>query len=111
MALHRNDKILAVILAIFGVFAVWYLAGSAPIGTRDNPLADPKASKLGTVWVGQTANYQVTSWATVQQTTQVGSNAEGLLRAYLQFFSPYMVAGVLLQVALAFTLEMWRRMV
>ena len=33
-----------------------------------------------------------------------------LLATYLQFFSPYMVAGVLLQVALAFTLEMWRRM-
>ena len=30
--------------------------------------------------------------------------------AYLQFFSPYMVAGVLLQVALALTLEFWRRM-
>lgn len=86
MALHRNDKILAVILAIFAVFAVWYLAGSAPIGTRYNPLADPKASKLGTVWVGQTANYQVTSWATVEQTTQVGSTAEALLRAYLAFF-------------------------
>ena len=86
MAMHRNDKILAVILAIFGVFAVWYLAGSAPIGTRSNPLADPKASKLGTVWVGQTANYQITSWATVEQTTQVGSTAEALLRAYLGFF-------------------------
>jgi hypothetical protein len=86
MAMHRNDKILAVILAIFAVFAVWYLAGSAPIGTRSNPLADPKASKLGTVWVGQTANYQVTSWATVEQTTQVGSTAEALLRAYLEFF-------------------------
>jgi hypothetical protein len=86
MAMHRNDKILAVILAIFGVFADWYLAGSAPIGTRSNPLADPKASKLGTVWVGQTANYQVTSWATVDQTTQVGSTAEALLRAYLEFF-------------------------
>jgi hypothetical protein len=86
MALHRNDKILAVILAIFAVFAVWYLAGSAPIGTRYNPLADPKASKLGTVWVGQTANYQVTSWATVEQTTQVGSTVEALLRAYLDFF-------------------------
>jgi hypothetical protein len=84
--MHRNDKILAVILAIFGVFAVWYLAGSAPIGTRSNPLADPKASKLGTVWVGQTANYQITSWATVEQTTQVGSTAEALLRAYLGFF-------------------------
>ena len=30
--------------------------------------------------------------------------------AYLQFFSPYMMAGVLLQVALALTLEFWRRM-
>ena len=86
MAMHRNDKILVVILAIVGVFAAWYLAGSAPIGTRHNPLADPKASKLGTVWVGQTANYQVTSWATVEQTTQVGSTAEALLRAYLAFF-------------------------
>ena len=34
-----------------------------------------------------------------------------LTAGYLQFFSPYMVAGVLLQVALAFTLEMWRRLV
>jgi len=33
-----------------------------------------------------------------------------LAAAYLQFFSPYMVAGVLLQVALALTLEFWRRM-
>jgi hypothetical protein len=33
-----------------------------------------------------------------------------LTAAYLQFFSPYMVAGVLLQVALALTLEFWRRM-
>ena len=33
-----------------------------------------------------------------------------LTAAYLQFFSPYMLAGVLLQVALAFTLEMWRRL-
>ena len=29
--------------------------------------------------------------------------------AYLQFFSPYYVAGVLLQVTLALTLEFWRR--
>ena len=29
--------------------------------------------------------------------------------AYLQFFSPYLVAGVLLQVMLALTLEFWRR--
>jgi hypothetical protein len=86
MALHRNDKILAVILALFGVVAVWYLAGSAPIGTRNNPVADPRAAKLGTVWVGQTANYQITSWATVEQTTRVGSTAEALLRAYLDFF-------------------------
>ena len=34
-----------------------------------------------------------------------------LTAAYLQFFSPYMVAGVLLQVVLAITLEFWRRMV
>ena len=87
MALHKNDKILAVILAVVGVAGLWYLAGSAPIGTRTNAVADPKAPKLGTSWVGQTANYQVTSWATVDQTTQVGSNAEGLLRAYLQFFA------------------------
>ena len=86
MALHRNDRYLAVILAIVGAFAIWYLAGSAPIGTRSNPVADPKAAKLGTVWVGQTADYQITSWATVQQTTQVGSSAEALLRAYLEFF-------------------------
>ncbi len=33
-----------------------------------------------------------------------------LTAAYLQFFSSYMVPGVLLQVVLAFTLEMWRRM-
>jgi hypothetical protein len=33
-----------------------------------------------------------------------------LTAAYLQFFSPYMVPGVLLQVALALTLEMWRRL-
>jgi hypothetical protein len=32
-----------------------------------------------------------------------------VLAAYLQFFSPYLVAGVLLQVALALTLEFWRR--
>lgn len=32
-----------------------------------------------------------------------------LLAAYLQFFSGQMLAGVLLQVALALTLEMWRR--
>lgn len=33
-----------------------------------------------------------------------------LTAAYLQFYSPYMVAGVLLQVALALTLEFWRRL-
>jgi hypothetical protein len=32
-----------------------------------------------------------------------------LTAVYLQFFSGQMVAGVLLQAALAFTLEMWRR--
>ena len=42
--------------------------------------------------------------------TKVIGAAVFLVAAYLQFFSPYMVAGVLLQVALAFTLEMWRRM-
>ena len=84
--MSRNDRILAVILAVIGAFGLWYLAGSAPIGTRHNPLADPKASKLGTVWVGQTANYQITTWATVEQTTQVGSTAEALLRSYLEFF-------------------------
>ena len=34
-----------------------------------------------------------------------------LTAVYLQFFSPYMMAGVLLQVVLALTLEFWRRMV
>ena len=87
MALHKNDKWLAAILAVLGVFALWYLAGSAPIGTRMNPAADPKAAKLGTVWVGQTANYEITSWATVDQTTKVGSTAEALLRSYLEFFA------------------------
>jgi hypothetical protein len=32
-----------------------------------------------------------------------------LTAVYLQFFSGQMVAGVLLQATLAFTLEMWRR--
>jgi hypothetical protein len=36
--------------------------------------------------VGQTANYQVTSSATVAQTQQVGSAVEALLRAYMDFF-------------------------
>jgi len=87
VALHKNDRWLAVILAVFGVAAIWYLSGSAPIGTNTSAVADPKAAKLGTVWVGQTANYEITSWATVEQTTQVGSTAEGLLRAYLAFFA------------------------
>jgi hypothetical protein len=30
--------------------------------------------------------------------------------AYLQLFSPYLVAGILLQVVLALTLELWRRL-
>ena len=42
--------------------------------------------------------------------TKVIGVALFLTAAYLQFFSPYMMAGVLLQVALAFTLEIWRRM-
>ncbi|HUR21994.1 MAG TPA: hypothetical protein VMZ90_14355 [Vicinamibacterales bacterium] len=42
--------------------------------------------------------------------TKATGAAVFLTAAYLQFFSPYLVAGVLLQVALAFTLEMWRRM-
>jgi hypothetical protein len=33
-----------------------------------------------------------------------------LVAVYLQFFSPYMVPGVLILVALALTLEMWRRL-
>jgi len=85
--MSKNDRILAVILAVVGALGLWYMAGSAPIGTRDMPLADPKAPNLGPSWVGATADYQVTSWATVEQTTQVGSTAEALLRAYLQFFA------------------------
>jgi hypothetical protein len=42
--------------------------------------------------------------------TKVIGVAVFVTAAYLQFFSAYLVAGVLLQVALAFTLEMWRRM-
>ena len=42
--------------------------------------------------------------------TKVIGGVVFLTAAYLQFFSPYMVAGVLLQIVLAFTLEMWRRM-
>ena len=84
--MHKNDRILAVILAVVGAAGIWYLSNSAPIGTRDMPLADPKSPKLGPSWVGATANYQVTSWATVEQTTQVGSTAEAVLRAYLAFF-------------------------
>ena len=42
--------------------------------------------------------------------TKATGAAVFLIAAYLQFFSPYMVAGVLLQVVLAFTLEMWRRL-
>lgn len=33
-----------------------------------------------------------------------------VIAAYLQFFSPYLVPGILLQVALALTLEFWRRL-
>lgn len=33
-----------------------------------------------------------------------------LLAAYLQFFSPYLVAGLLIQASLALTMEFWRRM-
>ena len=41
--------------------------------------------------------------------TKTIGTAVFLSAAYLQFFSAYMVAGVLLQCGLAFTLEMWRR--
>jgi hypothetical protein len=83
----RNDRWLALILVIVGAASLWWLSGSAPIGTRATTAADPAVAKLGSVWVGQTANYQVTSYATVEQTSQVGSAAEALLRAYLQFFA------------------------
>lgn len=43
--------------------------------------------------------------------TKIIGAAVFLTATYLQFFSPYMVAGVLLQVSLALTLEMWRRTV
>ena len=33
-----------------------------------------------------------------------------LVAVYLQFFSAHMTVGLLLQVVLAFTLEMWRRL-
>jgi hypothetical protein len=43
-------------------------------------------------------------------TTKIIGSGVFLTATYLQFFSAYALAGILLQVALAFTLEMWRRM-
>ena len=42
-------------------------------------------------------------------TTKAIGGAVFLLAVYLQFFSSYMMAGILLQVGLALTLEFWRR--
>ncbi|MEO8162031.1 MAG: hypothetical protein ABI588_11490 [Arenimonas sp.] len=82
----RNDRWLALILAVIGGFSLWWLAGSAPIGSRTISVADPSVAKLGKVWVGQTNNYEITSHATVVQTQQAGSTVEALTRAYLQLF-------------------------
>lgn len=41
---------------------------------------------------------------------RTGGLAVFVLATYLQFFSAHLLAGVVLQVALAFTLEMWRRL-
>ncbi len=42
-------------------------------------------------------------------TTKIIGSGVFLTAAYLQFFSAYALAGILLQAALAFSLEMWRR--
>lgn len=49
-------------------------------------------------------------WGDSNAVTKAAGAAVFLVAAYLQFFSPYMVAGVLLQIALALTLEFWRRL-
>lgn len=49
-------------------------------------------------------------WGDGRAVTKAAGAAVFLVAAYLQFFSPYMVAGVLLQIALALTLEFWRRL-
>ena len=87
MALSRADRWLAVFLvAATAIAAAWFLSGNVKTGPRTIPIADPGAPKLGPVWVGTTANFEVTSRATVEQTGVVGSAAEALLRAYLGFF-------------------------
>jgi hypothetical protein len=87
MALSRADRWLAVFLvAVTAISAAWLLSGNLKTGPRTIPIADPNSPKLGPVWVGTTAHFEVTSRATVAQTGLVGSAAEALMRAYLQFF-------------------------
>lgn len=50
------------------------------------------------------------SWGDGSPVTKAAGAAVFLVAAYLQFLSPYMVPGVLLQIALALTLEIWRRL-
>ena len=50
------------------------------------------------------------SWGDGGVVLKVAGTGVFLLAAYLQFFSPYALAGVLLQSALALTLEIWRRL-
>jgi len=87
MALSRADRWLALTLALVSAGGIWFFATQVKTGPRHAPIADAGAPTLGPVWVGTTANYQVTSHATVEQTGVVGSAAEALLRSYLQFFA------------------------
>lgn len=87
MAMTRSDRWLAVVLVLLVAAGLWFVFHAKPVGSRGMTLADPASPQLGPVWVGQTANYRLTSHASVAQTQQVGSTMEALLRAYLEFFA------------------------
>jgi hypothetical protein len=86
MAFSRADRWLAVVLVLVGGAGLWWMSTMKPV-SRSAPVADASAPKLGPVWVGTSANYEITSHATVEQTGIVGSTTEALLRSYLQFFA------------------------
>jgi hypothetical protein len=86
MALSRDDRRLAIIIAVVLAAGGWYFVTHPGPAKRESYAADARNPKLGPVWVGATDNFQVTSRATVEETAIVGSAAEALMRAYLGFF-------------------------
>lgn len=85
----RNDRWLALILLVVGGLGLYWVLGRPPVSSvrSGSASADPAHRNLGKEWVAATSHYQVSTRATMEETTAFGAAAEALYRQYADFFA------------------------